>query len=312
MINNLSIAVVIPVYKVERHIKQVIETLPDFIDHVIMVDDNCPNMSLSLIENNKKNTIIKHDKNLGVGGAVVSGYRKALILNSDIVIKVDGDGQMDPNKIMQLIMPLLEEKADYTKGNRFKDYKDLKSMPKIRLFGNSILSFSSKLASGYWNIMDPTNGFTAITKRAIEGLNLDIISKRYFFETDMLIHLNIENCVVKDVPIPANYADEVSSMNIKKIIFSFPPKLLKGFFKRIFLKYYVYDFNMLSIYLIFSLPMLFFGTSYGMYHWIRSSINNAETPIGTVMVSVLPIILGVQFLLQAIQIDMNNVPKKES
>ena len=138
MINNLYIAVVIPVYKVERHIKQVIETLPDFIDHVIVVDDNCPNMSLSLIENNKKNTIIKHDKNLGVGGAVISGYRKALILNSDIVIKVDGDGQMDPNKIMQLIMPLLEEKADYTKGNRFKDYRDLKSMPKIRLFGNSI------------------------------------------------------------------------------------------------------------------------------------------------------------------------------
>jgi dolichol-phosphate mannosyltransferase len=312
MINNLNIAVVIPVYKVERHIKQVIETLPDFIDHVIVVDDNCPKMSLRLIENNKKNTIIKHDKNLGVGGAVVSGYRKALILNADIVIKVDGDGQMDPNKIMQLITPILEEKADYTKGNRFKDYKSLKSMPKIRLFGNSILSFSTKLASGYWDLMDPTNGFTAITKRAIEGLNLNLISKRYFFETDMLIHLNIENCVVKDVPIPANYADEVSSMNIKNIIFTFPPKLLKGLFKRIFLKYYVFDFNMLSIYLFFGLPMLFFGTSYGIYHWIKSSFNHAETPVGTVMLAVLPIILGVQFLLQAIQIDINNIPKKES
>jgi dolichol-phosphate mannosyltransferase len=312
MINNLCITVVIPVYKVEKHIKKVIETLPDFIDHIILVDDNCPKKSSNLIEKNKKNIIIKHDKNLGVGGAVVSGYKKALILKSDIVVKVDGDGQMDPNKIMPLVTPLLEKKADYTKGNRFKDYKALKSMPKIRLFGNSILSFSTKLASGYWDIMDPTNGFTAITKRAIEGLNLDLISKRYFFETDMLIHLNIENSVVKDVPIPANYGDEVSSMNIKRIISSFPFKLLKGFLKRITLKYYIYDFNMCSIYLILGLPMLFFGTSYGMFHWIKSYINNTETPLGTIMLAVVPIILGVQFLLQAIQIDMNNIPKKVS
>jgi len=310
MIDNFNIAVVIPVYKVERHIKKVIETLPEFIDHIILVDDNCPQRSLSLVENTEKITIIKHVENFGVGGAVVSGYTKSLELNSDIVIKVDGDGQMDPDKIMELIKPILEKEADYTKGNRFKDFKALKSMPKMRLFGNSILSFTTKFSSGYWDIMDPTNGFTAITKGAIEGLNLEVISKRYFFETDMLINLNIENCVVKDVSIPAMYADEQSSMSIKKIIFSFPPKLFNGFVKRIFLKYYIFDFNMLSIYLLFGFPMLTFGTAYGIYHWVMSTIHKVETPVGTVMLSVLPIILGIQFLLQAIQIDISNVPRK--
>ena len=213
--------------------------------------------------------------------------------------------------MQKLIQPIVDIKADYTKGNRFTDFKALRQMPKIRLLGNSGLSFLVKASSGYWNMMDPTNGYTAINKHALEELDLDNIAKRYFFESDMLINLNIENATVIDVDIPAKYGDEESSLSITKTLFGFPPKLFKGFCKRIFLKYFIYDFNMLSLYLVLGLPMVLFGTLWGSYKWIEAIITGIEASTGTVMLSVLPIILGTQFLLQAIQIDMNNIPKKK-
>ena len=310
MFYEKQISVVIPAYKVRQHIKNVVLTVPDFIDNIIVVDDKCPNGSSDIIKELEKVIVINHVDNQGVGGAVISGYKKAIKLNSDIVVKIDGDGQMNPMYMKSLIIPLIENKADYTKGNRFNDFIALKSMPKVRLFGNSFLSFMVKVSSGYWNIMDPTNGYTAITSNAINGLNLNELSKRYFFETDMLINLNIENSVVKDIPIPAKYEDEESSLDIKNVILTFPLKMLKGLCKRIFYKYYIYDFNMASIYLVLGLPMVLFGTSFGLYRWIFGSIEDIENSSGTVMLAVLPIILGVQFLLQAISIDIDNVPRK--
>ena len=304
------ISVVIPTYKVSKHIKDVVDALPNFIDNIIVVDDKCPQESSNIVKNLDKVVLVNHNINQGVGGAVISGYRKALELDSDVVVKVDGDGQMDSKYIESLIIPLVENKADYTKGNRFNDFQALKSMPKIRLFGNSVLSFMVKVASGYWNIMDPTNGFTAITSKAINGLNFDGLAKRYFFETDMLINLNLENCVVKDIPIPAKYENEESNLNIKHVMMTFPQKMLKGLAKRIFYKYYIYDFNMASVYLLFGLPMFLFGMIFGSYRWIVAIIQNIENSTGTIMLAVLPIILGVQFILQAISIDMNNIPKK--
>jgi len=312
MIKNKRIAVVIPTYKVSKHIESVLNTLPDFIDNIIVVDDKCPEHSGDIVSGlkNKKITLVFHPVNQGVGGAVVSGYKKALSLNSDIVIKIDGDGQMDSSYIIKLIEPIVNNKADYTKGNRFTDFKALKQMPKVRLFGNSGLSFLVKASSGYWNMMDPTNGFTAISKDAIDGLELDTLSRRYFFESDMLINLNIENCVVKDISIPAKYDDEESSLNTTKVLFEFPPKLLKGFIKRIFYKYFIYNFNMASIYMILGFPMFLFGFFYGGISWYNSISSGNEATTGTVMLSALPIILGVQFLLQATSIDIDSVPSK--
>ncbi len=307
-----TIAVVIPSYKVAKHIQNVINSIPEFIDFIIVIDDKCPQNSGKIAQNlnNKKVIVVFHEKNLGVGGAVVSGYKKALELGAEVVIKMDGDGQMNPDFINDLIEPILNNQADYTKGNRFNDFNALKSMPKIRLFGNSMLSFLVKVSSGYWNIMDPTNGYTAINCKAIKGLNLDFLSKRYFFESDMLINLNIENMVVKDVAIPAKYGDEESSLKISKVMFEFPLKLFRGFCKRIFLKYFIYDFNMASIYIILGFPMIILGGSFGLYRWILGEFGSVENSCGTVMLSVLPIILGVQFVLQAINIDINSIPKK--
>ena len=307
-----KIAVVIPSYRVSKHIKEVIQTLPNFIDYIIVVDDKCPQNSGEIAKNlnNSKVDVIFHKINSGVGGAVVSGYKKALELGADIVIKVDGDGQMNPNYMEKLIEPILKDIADYTKGNRFNDFQALRAMPKVRLFGNSALSFAVKVSSGYWNIMDPTNGYTAINKKAIEDLDLNKLSKRYFFESDMLMNLNIENAVVKDVAIPAKYADEESSLKISKILIDFPRKLFRGFLKRIFYKYFIYEFNMASIYLVLGLPMVIFGTFFGGYRWFLGAYENIENSCGTVMLAVLPLILGTQFLLQAINIDIESIPKK--
>jgi dolichol-phosphate mannosyltransferase len=307
-----NISVVIPAYKVKSFIEEVIVSLPSFVSYVIVIDDKCPQKTGTYVESlGLKNTyVLFHENNQGVGGAVITGYKKAIELCSDIVVKVDGDGQMDPKYMENLVQPIIEEKADYTKGNRFKDFKALNSMPKVRLFGNSALSFLIKFASGYWNVMDPTNGYTAISKDALEGLNLEDLSKRYFFESDMLINLNIENKVVKDISIPARYGEEESSLSIKKALYQFPPKMLKGLGRRIFYKYYIYDFNMVSIYLFLGLPMLLFGLFFGTFEWVKSVSTNTEASTGTVMLAVLPIVLGTQLLLQAISIDINNIPKK--
>jgi glycosyltransferase involved in cell wall biosynthesis len=308
--SQLLITAVIPSYKVRKFLKNVVLDVVDYVDYIIVVDDKCPEKSYEVVQGYPKVKIIHHQENQGVGGAVISGYKESIKLNSDIVIKIDGDGQMEAQYIPKLLKPLIEKKAHYTKGNRFRDFKALKSMPKIRLFGNSVLSFMIKMASGYWSMMDPTNGFTAITKETILDLDLDKISKRYFFESDMLIHLNIENKVVKDISIPAKYADEESSLDIKKVIKNFPPKIIKGLSKRIFLKYFIYNFNMASIYLLLGLPMVVFGVVFGVVEWINSIQNEINTPTGTIMLAVLPIILGVEFLLQAINIDINLEPKK--
>jgi glycosyltransferase involved in cell wall biosynthesis len=305
-------AVIIPVYKVAKHISEVIESMPEFINYIIVVDDKCPQKSGEVADKllNPKVIVIYHEKNLGVGGAVITGYRKALELGADIMIKMDGDGQMNPAFLWDLITPLMENMADYTKANRFKDFMAIRSMPWIRLFGNSILSFFIKISSGYWDIMDPTNGFTAINKAILEEINLSKISKRYFFESDMLINLNIENAVVKDIAIPTKYGNEESSLSITYVLMQFPFKLVAGFIKRVFFKYYLFDFNMASVYLIIGLPMFLFGITLGAVEWIKSLSTGIARPVGTIMLIVLPIILSFQMLLEVIHIDIKSIPRK--
>jgi glycosyltransferase involved in cell wall biosynthesis len=313
MYKNNKIAVVIPTYKAEVHLTDVLDGLPDWIDQIIVVDDACPGKSGDIAENlsqtNDKIIVIRHEKNQGVGGAVITGYKKSIELGCDVTVKMDSDDQMDPVYISSLITPIIEGKAGYTKGNRFVDFKALRSMPTLRLMGNSALSFTVKACSGYWSMMDPTNGYTAIARSTIEKLNLDKIAKRYFFETDMLISLNIQSTVIQDVPVPARYGNEKSSLSIRNTMTRFPYLLLKGLTKRFILKYLIYDFNMASIYVLVGGPMLLWGIFYGLYKWIENTVDHVATPTGTIMLSVLPLILGTQFIIAAINIDINSAPK---
>jgi glycosyltransferase involved in cell wall biosynthesis len=301
--------VVIPSYKVTDHIVDVLSKIDGCVDKIIIVDDACPDNTGEFVRqntNDKRILIIKHEKNKGVGGATITGYKKAIELGATVVVKIDGDGQMDPSLIRNLITPILNGDADYVKGNRFYSLYNLEGMPKIRLFGNSILGFMTKLSSGYWSVTDPTNGFTAIHAFVLRHLNFDNISQRYFFESDVLIHLGDLKAKVLDMPMKAVYGDEISGLQIKDIILYFLTKHMRATLRRIFYSYYLRSFSMASIELPVGLILLFYGISKGISEWARSIESGEVASTGTVILSALPIILGVQFVLSFLSEDMAN------
>lgn len=313
MYHNFKIAVVIPTYKVKKHILNVIKNIDDYVDIIYVVDDCCPEQSGKFVTaqcQDKRIQVLYNGKNLGVGGAVIKGYHAALLDNVDIVVKIDGDGQMDPSLILNFISPIIYEEADYTKGNRFFNLQYIHRMPKMRLLGNAALSFMTKFSSGYWNLFDPTNGYTAIHTNIIRLLPLHKINKRYFFETDMLFRLNLLKSVVLDVPMNAKYDDEISNLKISKIFFEFTAKHIQIFLKRIFYNYYLYNFSLASFELPIGLIFLLFGFIYGAIQWIHGIKTDTLTSSGTVMLAALPIIIGMQLLLSCIHYDMLMIPKK--
>lgn len=310
---NDSIAVVIPCYRVKRHILGVIAGIGSEVGSIYVVDDACPEGSGAFVTENcvdKRVTVIRHDKNLGVGGAVMTGYQAAIAAGAEVIVKVDGDGQMDARLIPNFIVPILAGEADYTKGNRFFDLEQLRTMPPMRLFGNAVLSLMNKVSSGYWDIFDPTNGFTAIHADAARHLPLSKISRRYFFETDMLFRLNTLHAVVVDVPMDAVYGDEVSNLKISRIVTEFVAKHVRNFFKRVFYNYYLRNMSLASIELPFGAGLLIFGAAYGIHHWLLSARLGTVTPAGTVMVAALPVLMGVQLILAFLAYDIASVPRR--
>ncbi len=310
MKNSNSIAVVIPFYNASKHIINVISKLPKAINTIYIVND-CSKEEIPKEKLQKFTNIVylKTDKNLGVGGATKLGFKKAIEDNIDIVIKVDADDQMDTSYIDQLISPLLRNEAQYSKGNRFRDFKALKDMPFLRKTGNLILSFLTKAATGYWNNFDPTNGFFAVKTKTLKTLDFDNISNRYYFETSLIAELYFQKAIIKDLAMPAIYGNEKSNMKVWKMPFVFIPKLFKTFIKRIIKSYFVYDFNISSIYILLGIPLFLFGVIYGIYNWWYFVSNNMLAPTGTIMLVTLTIIIGFQLLLQAIHYDIINAPK---
>ncbi len=305
------IAVVIPCYRVTQQIAGVIAMIGPEVRRIYAVDDCCPDASGAYIEDSITDVrvvVLRHEANQGVGGAVMTGYRAALADGADIIVKVDGDGQMDPCLIPRFVAPILAGEADYTKGNRFFDLEKITAMPPVRLFGNAVLSLLTKLSSGYWNLFDPTNGYTAIHGAVARQLPFAKISRRYFFETDMLFRLNTVRAVVVDVPMDARYGDEVSNLKISKIIGEFLFKHARNLGKRIFYNYYLRDLSLASIELPLGMSLLVFGTVFGGYHWWQSASQGVATPAGTVMLSALPILMGLQLLLAFIGYDIATVP----
>ncbi len=277
------------------------------------MDDACPEHSGQFLQEQTRDprvVVLFNQINLGVGGAVMVGYQAAIADGADIIIKIDGDGQMDPALIPNFIEPILAGEADYTKGNRFFDLELLNRMPRIRVFGNAVLSLMAKLSSGYWNLFDPTNGYTAIHSDVCRRLPFGKISQRYFFETDMLFRLNTLRAVVVDIPMDARYEDEESNLKISAIIFEFLGKHTKNFFKRIFYNYYLRDLSLASIELILGLLLTAFGVIYGGYHWVTSATMSVPTTAGTVMVAAMPLLVGIQLVLQFVGYDIASVPKR--
>ena len=311
---NYNIAIVIPAYRVEHEIAPVLRGLPDFVRYIIVVDDASPDATADLAADAAKTDgriiLLRHAQNQGVGGAMATGFRKALELGTQIVVKLDGDGQMDAAYIPALVEPLISGKADYVKGNRFRDFEALRQMPLIRRLGNLGLSFLTKAATGYWNVFDPTNGYFAIHAAVLKKLPFDKIDRGYYFETSMLSYLYLLDAYVLDVPMPARYRGETSSMSIRRVLFEFPLKLARTLLRRIVLRYFIFDFSMMSVYLLTAIPLLLFGFIFGITQWIHYAELGIPAPTGTVILPTLSVILAIQILLSAVELDINAAPRK--
>ena len=254
-----AIGAVIPSYRVRDQVLGVIASIGTEVRRIYVVDDACPQQSGKWVEEqcrDQRVRVLYNSVNLGVGGATMTGYRQAIADGLDVVVKIDGDGQMDGSLIPRLVDPVLRGEADYVKGNRFFDVDSLGSMPRVRLFGNSMLSLVSKAASGYWDIMDPTNGFTAVHTAVLRLLPLDKIDRRYFFESDMLCRLNTVRAVVVDMPMEAVYLGGPSSLNSRRVAAEFPGKYLWRFLVRLFYNYILRDFNAGTIQFLAGLLLL--------------------------------------------------------
>jgi glycosyltransferase involved in cell wall biosynthesis len=311
-LETAGVWLVIPCYKVKAHILSVLAKAPGWVEGIVCVDDACPEGSGDFIRANAADprvVVLTLKANQGVGGATLAGYAEAERRGGQVLVKVDGDDQMDLSYAAQLVAPILLGDADYAKGNRFTSISHLQQMPMIRVLGNAALSFAAKLSTGYWNIFDPTNGFTAIEATVAKLVMERRISRRFFFETDLLYHLGSLRAVVRDVPIPARYADEVSNLRISGIVGPFALKHLSNFLRRVLGQYFVRDFSVASLELVFGVFMILFGVGYAA-HYVSARTPGQPASAGVVMAAALPVILGFQLLLQAANFDVLNAPTR--
>jgi glycosyltransferase involved in cell wall biosynthesis len=311
---DVVITVVIPAYNVEDHISEVLASIPKYITRIVVVldapTDNSAGEVGEMSQQDERICIIRHEENLGVGGAMVSGFQRALEFGSDIIVKMDGDGQMDADELPGLLLPLLTGEADVTKGNRFYDLGALRQMPFIRLVGNFSLSFLVKAIAGYWKCFDPTNGYVAIRAEVLRKINFSRLDPGYFFEISLLSQFYLVNAFVLDIPMPAIYGDEVSNLRVSRVVFDYPLKIALTGIRRILFKYFLYDFSLISIYISTGTLLGLFGLIFGIVNWVKYANLGIGTPTGTIMIATVSVIMAFQLLLQALTLDYNASPSR--
>lgn len=304
------VAVVIPAYNEAKHLAKVILSLPDWVDHIIVIDDASTDDTSMVLESlsDPRAIVLRHEVNRGVGGAMIAGYRAALETDADIVVKMDADGQMDPSDLERLVRPLAVGVGDYAKGNRFYFRNATLAMPRMRSFGNSLLSMLTKVASGYWHVFDSQCGYTAIQSPFLRLLDLEQVPADYFFENDMLIRLNALSARVIDVPVATLYGSEISHVDVGRVALTFPPRLMSSGMRRFWRKYLLTDFGAIAVLTITGVALGGFGLAFGSYHWWLSIQHDLPATTGTVMIAVVPLIVGFQLLLQAIVLSVTGSP----
>lgn len=306
MYRDSRVHVVIPAFNAAETIGAVLRAVPPFVDAITVVDDGSEDSTSSEVEKigDPRVALTRHATNRGVGGAMLSGLSAALAAGDDIVVKVDADDQMDLQQLPKLLDPIVEGRSDCVKGNRFLHSRQLSAMPFHRRLGNFALTFLTKIASGYWHVFDPQNGYIAWRSSVLRLLDLERVAKGYFFENDMLINLNIFDATVLDVPIPARYGGERSSMSIARVLVSFPTCLVRSGSTRFYEKYIVRDFSPIALLVILGAPLFLWGAMFGAWTWLHSWRFDQFASTGTVMLSVLPLVLGFQMLLQAFVLEI--------
>lgn len=309
MYRGAVVAAVVPAYKEELMIGKVITTMPDYVDHIVIVDDCSPDDTSGAVRAvaDDRVTLIRHEVNQGVGGAIITAHRAAMELGADVNVVMAGDAQMDPDYLPSLLDRVTTQGFGFAKANRFYSPESFDGMPRYRVFGNISLSFLTKLASGYWNLFDPQNGYTAIRTEVLRRVPLDRVAKRYSFENDLLIHLNILQVSAVDVPIPAVYGEEVSSIRLSKVIPELVNRLTIGYWTRIWYRYVLWSFSPIALLLFLGGAMFLFGVAVTIWLAFQIAASVVATA-ATVMLAALPLMIGTQLLVSSLQLDIQATP----
>lgn len=310
MFEGKKIGVVVPAYNEERLIGRVIETMPDFVDKIVVIDDQSKDRTVQIVQEymrkDERIDLICHEKNRGVGGAIVTGYRKIADLGMDVAVVMAGDAQMDPADLPGILAPVVRGGADYVKGNRLFTGESWKLIPKARYIGNAGLSLLTKIASGYWHVADSQTGYTAIAVRVLKRLSLDDVYPRYGVPNDLLIRLNVAGAKVAEVPIrPVYNIGEISGIRFARVIPTISWLLLRLFFWRLLQRYIIRDFHPLVFFYIVGMTILSLGLLLGFAVLVINSIGPRYLPVGWIVLSALLIISGSQSLFFAMWFDMD-------
>ncbi len=309
-----SVAVVIPCYRVAAHIRGVLAGVGPSVTHVFCVDDASDDGTVDAILEvaalDPRVTLVRRAANGGVGAATMDGYRAAAEAGCRVIVKLDGDGQMDPALVPVLARPILAGEADYVKGNRFQSLESVRGMPRVRLWGNAVLSFFAKASTGYWDLFDPNNGLTAVEGRVAAALPLHRIHPRYFFESDMLFRLSTLRARVVEIPMVAVYGDERSHLSVMDSLFRFPFLHGRNLLKRLVYNHLVRNFSLATVNLALGIVLVVAGAVFGAVRWAESLATGVPATAGTVMLSALPILVGTQLALSFLAYDMAQVPDR--
>ncbi len=309
MYKGAVIAAVVPAYNEALMITEVIDSMPEYVDHIVIVDDCSSDNTAEVVSrsNDPRVTLIQHETNQGVGGAIITAHKKAIELGADVNAVMAGDAQMDPQYLPDLLDKVTDGGFGFAKANRFYSPESFAGMPRYRIFGNIVLSFLTKAASGYWNLFDPQNGYTAIRTSVLKRVPLDHVAKRYSFENDLLIHLNILAVPAVDVPIPAVYGNEVSSIKLRKVVPELLSLLTSGGARRFWYRYVLWSFSPIALLGFMGLLFLIAGFCLGVWMLIQIGLTGSATA-ATVMLVALPLLMGSQMLISGLQLDIQSSP----
>jgi glycosyltransferase involved in cell wall biosynthesis len=310
ILEGRRIIALVPSYNEAAHVGGVVSTMPGSVDVIIVVDDcSTDETSLAALQpGDPRVVLVRHEENQGLGASLIDAHKRALELGGDIMVVMAGDGQMDPKHLPDLLEPILCEGFDFTKGNRFFTSDSFQGMPLVRTIGNVVLTFLTKLATGYWDLFDPQNGYTAMTRKVSERIDWDSIARDYSFENDVLAALGLLRARVKDVDIPALYGDEVSDIKLHKTVPHLLRTLRRAFWRRFWLQYVVRSFAPVALFSLFGVLMLLWALGFGI--WVVVQRIGGVTPsTATVMIDVLPLQFGFMLVLAAFVLDIMNTPK---
>ncbi|MBI4619756.1 MAG: glycosyltransferase family 2 protein [Desulfobacterales bacterium] len=311
MYKDKKIGVVVPAYNEELMIRKTLETMPEFVDMIIVVDDRSLDRTSKVVKECRMTdgrvVLIRHDENQGVGGTIVTGYKKAIEEGIDVAAVMAGDAQMDPDDLIRVIEPVANGEVDYTKGNRLFRGESWELIPHYRYIGNSFLSLLTKIASGYWHIADFQCGYTAVSLTALKRINLDSIYKRYGMPNDMLVKLNIHDFKVRDISVkPVYNQGEKSNIKLWRVIPTISWLLTKGFFRRMFEKYIIRDFHPLVFFYLFGILFFLVGSGLGIFTVIVDQLRLFDIGYGWMIMGGMLFMSGIQLILFAMWFDMDN------